>query len=58
VVTHVHVYMPSWFTKKYPAPHVGEAGTLRIVNAVLHEPLTGTNYCGPGVNWIKEGCGA
>ena len=58
VVTHVHVYMPSEFTKMYPAPHVGEVGTLRIVNGVLHEPLTGANYCGSGVNRIKAGCGA
>ena len=58
VVTHVHVYMPSEFTKKYPAPHVGEVGMLRIVDGVLHEPLTGTNYCGRGVNWLKAGCGA
>lgn len=36
------------------APRVGEHGTLRLTNGVIHEPLTGTTYCRPGV----DKCGA
>jgi hypothetical protein len=46
-VTYVHLYKAAggWFSKKYPPPHVGEAGTLRIIKAVLQEPLTRDPYC-------------
>jgi hypothetical protein len=47
VVSYVHVYPGAGFTKKYPPPHVGEVGTLRIVKGVLYEPLgtQGDTYC-------------
>ena len=62
-VTYVHVYPHAGFTKKYPPPHVGEVGTLRIVKGVLYEPLgtQGDTYCNgetAKLNHALAPCGA
>ena len=44
-VTGVWVRDKTAFTKKYPAPHLGETRTLRLHGGVITETLTGTNYC-------------
>jgi hypothetical protein len=56
IVTAVHIGDRSWFSKAYPAPHVGESMTTRLRDGVI--TLMETNYCGPGVNWPMRGCGA
>jgi hypothetical protein len=48
-VTAVWVRDRSAFTKRGPPPRVGEHRLLRLRRGVLSEPLTGTNYCAPGV---------
>ena len=48
----------SAFTAAYPAPRVGESFRIRLRDGVITEPLTGANYCGPGVDWPDAGCGA
>jgi hypothetical protein len=59
-VTYVHVYDASWFSKKDPAPHVDEVGTLRIVEGVLYEPLGGDTYCNAKtpITQATDKCGA
>jgi hypothetical protein len=62
-VTSVHVYPHAWFTKKYPPPHVGQVGLLRIVKGVLYEPLgtRGDRYCNgetAKLNHALAPCGA
>ena len=57
-LTGVRVGDRSWFSNANPAPHVGESATIRLRNGVITETLTRAHYCGPGVNWIKAGCGA
>jgi hypothetical protein len=62
-MTYVHLYKAAaaWFSRKYPAPHVGEGGTLRIVEGVLHEPVTRDPYCNGNtakVNHALAPCGA
>jgi hypothetical protein len=53
----VRVDDKSWFTKTNPAPHVGEAATIRLRAGVITETLTATNYCGPSVkDSIEAGC--
>jgi hypothetical protein len=48
----------SVLTAAYPPPRVGESFRLRLRDGVIIEPLTGANYCGPGVEWPTAGCGA
>jgi hypothetical protein len=48
----------SAFTGAHPAPRVGESFRIRLRDGVITEPLTGANYCGPGVDWPDAGCGA
>jgi hypothetical protein len=48
----------SAFTAAHPAPRVGESFRIRLRDGVITEPLTGANYCGPGVDWPDAGCGA
>lgn len=63
VVSYVHLYPGTVFPKRYPHPHVGEVGTLRIVEGVLYEPLGvhGNTYCNretANVNHALTLCGA
>lgn len=48
VVTGVWVRDRTAFTTQHPAPHVGEAGTLRLRHSVIDEPFTETTYCAAG----------
>jgi hypothetical protein len=57
-VTAVRIAERSGFTSPHPAPRVGETFKLRLRDGVIIEPLTGANYCGPGVEWPTAGCGA
>jgi hypothetical protein len=56
-VTSVHVRDSSYFTKKRPAPHVGQKRRLRLRNGVIHERLTRTTYCNSAAA-AKGICGA
>jgi hypothetical protein len=56
-VTAVRIGDRGVFTATHPPPHVGESFRLHLHDGVITEPLTGANYCGPGVNWPKAGCG-
>src|SRR3954468_13858898 len=56
-VTWVKVRDKSYFSKKHPAPHVGQRRRMRLRNGVIKETLTGATYC----NWkaSRKGiCGA
>jgi hypothetical protein len=44
-VTWVKVRDKSYFSKKHPAPHVGERRRMRLRNGVIKETLTGATYC-------------
>jgi hypothetical protein len=56
-VTWVRVRDKSAYTKKHPAPHVGQTARLRLKHGVITEPLTETNYCDEAAG--KRGtCGA
>ena len=57
-VTAVRIGDRSVFAAVHPPPRVGESFGIRLRNGVITEPLTGTKYCGPGVDWPKAGCGA
>jgi hypothetical protein len=57
-VTAVWIGDRSAFTAAHPAPRVGDSFKIRLRNGVITEPLTGANYCGPGVDWPDAGCGA
>ena len=57
-VTAVRIGDTSVFTAAHPPPRVGQSFTLRLREGAITEPLTGANYCGPGVDWPKAGCGA
>jgi hypothetical protein len=56
-VTAVRIGDSSVFTRANPAPHVGQTRTIRLRDGVITETLTGANYCGPSVDWIKGRCG-
>jgi hypothetical protein len=57
-ITAVRLGGQSTFTAAHPAPRVGESFRIRLRNGVLTSRLSRANYCGPGVNWPKAGCGA
>ena len=57
-VTAVRIGDRHFFTAAHPPPHVGESFVLRLRDGVITEPVLGANYCGPGVDWPKAGCGA
>jgi hypothetical protein len=57
-ITAVRLGGQSAFTAAHPAPRVGESFRIRLRNGVLTSLLSEANYCGPGVNWPKAGCGA
>jgi hypothetical protein len=44
-VTRVHVEDKSAFSKKYPAPKVGDTGKLRLKHGIITEPFVGAVYC-------------
>ena len=56
-ITAVRIGGQSAFTAAHRAPRVGESFRIRLHNGVLTSQLSGSNYCGPGVNWPKAGCG-
>jgi hypothetical protein len=56
-VTAVRIGDKSVFTAGHPRPRVGESFQIHLHDGVITEPLTGANYCGPGVDWPKAGCG-
>jgi len=56
-ITSVRIGGQSTFTARHPAPRVGDSFRIRLRNGVLTSRLSGANYCGPGVNWPKAGCG-
>jgi len=58
MVTAVRIGDRSVFTAAHPPPRVGQSFRIRLRQGVITEPLTGANYCGPGVDWPKAGCGA
>jgi hypothetical protein len=53
-ITYVHVFDRSQFSRRYPAPHVGERATLHLHDGRLDEPFTRIDYCRPA----RSGCGA
>jgi hypothetical protein len=57
-VTAVRIGDRNVFTAAHPAPRVGQSFRIRLHDGVITEPLTSANYCGPGVEWPKAGCGA
>ena len=57
-ITAVRIADMSVFTAAHPPPRVGESFRIHLRDGVITEPLTGANYCGPGVEWPKAGCGA
>lgn len=57
-VTAVRIRDRSFFTAAHPPPRVGDSFRIRLRNGVITELHTGANYCGPGVDWPKAGCGA
>ena len=57
-VTAVRIGDRSVFTQAHPPPRVGQSFRIRLRDGVITEPLTGANYCGPGVEWPNAGCGA
>jgi hypothetical protein len=57
-VTAVRIGDRRVFTAAHPPPRVGESFELRLRDGVITDPLIGANYCGPGVDWPKAGCGA
>jgi hypothetical protein len=58
-VTAVRIDDKSWFTRAIPAPQAGQSATIRLRAGIITEPLTRTNYCGPGIkDSIQAGCGA
>lgn len=44
-VTKVHVKDKSAFSKQYPAPEVGDTGTLKLKRGIITEPFIGAYYC-------------
>ena len=57
-VTAVRIGDRSVFSAAHPPPRAGESFRIRLRDGVITEPLTGTHYCGPGIDWPKAGCGA
>ena len=57
-VTAVRIGDRSAYTAAHPAPRVNDSFRIRLRDGVITEPLTGANYCGPGVDWPDTGCGA
>jgi hypothetical protein len=56
-VTWVKVRDKSYFSKKHPAPHVGQRRRMRLRNGVIKERLTGATYCNSKAS-DKGICGA
>src|SRR3954453_11948587 len=43
--TAVHVFAKGYYSKKHPAPHVGEVRRIKLRHGVLTERLTNATYC-------------
>ena len=57
-LTAVRIADKSVFAAAHSPPRVGQSFRIRLRDGVVIEPLTGANYCRPGVDWPKAGCGA
>jgi hypothetical protein len=44
-ITAAHLGDPKFFNQRYPAPRVGQTGTLRLRHGVVTDALTGGTYC-------------
>src|SRR3954471_9724565 len=43
--TAVHVFAKGYYSKKHPAPHVGEVRRIKLRHGVITEGLTDATYC-------------
>ena len=56
-VTSVRIANKSWFSKRHPAPRVGDTATIRLRGGAVYEGLTRVYYCLPAT-WRRQLCGA